>query len=264
MSTIEEKYEKSIELLQKAFEILKLYVASCQNLENEFKELKRGLILSNLTEFSGQLEINSTSCLNESSNAKSCNYSDSIIKEEPMTEDALFSFGIVNVQQDYPNEINNHFDSENSRQEMGLNEVSDDESYGYFDEFITDDPIEKVDCSDQNEEKADTSNAGNEIEGSCTPSSQRNKMRSKAKDYQFCTSYATLEEAQKIITGEAIWAKRNEHHSKGGFYTKKMFYRCKLAKSRGQQCDSALELVLHARDTRVSINRTNCKQIILY
>ena len=56
-------------------------------------------------------------------------------------------------------------------------------------------------------------------------------MRAKAKDYQFCTSYATLEEANKVISDDVIWAKRNEHQSKGGEYSKKIFYLCKLAKS---------------------------------
>ena len=145
MSTIEEKYEKSIEILQKAFEILKLFIASSQTLEIEFKELKRELIQSNLkSHFSDQLEniTPQTNCLNENSNVNSSKYSEMvIIKDEPINEGSLFSFGLVDAQQENneeqenQNEIYNFNDSE---AEIGIiAPIEKPKNYNYFLEIRT-------------------------------------------------------------------------------------------------------------------------------
>ena len=75
---------------------------------------------------------------------------------------------------------------------------------------------------------SDTSESKNISLATIAPKETRNQT----KIYEFCTSYSSREAAEAVLTNEKIWAKRNEHKPRNLVdRSKKIFYRCKLAKS---------------------------------
>ena len=86
----------------------------------------------------------------------------------------------------------------------------------------------------------------------------KSKSRGPNRLYQFCTSYKTLEEAEKILKNEKIWSKLDFKASKQLNGISKYTYRCNQAKYREERCRSQVRIHLHPDSLEVSIHRTYC------
>ena len=98
-----------------------------------------------------------------------------------------------------------------------------------------------------------------EIETADTTTEGEVQHRGKNRNYQFCTTYPTLQEAEEVLKLEKVWSRIDIVKSKTpGGYTK-ITYRCNLVAYRESRCRSQVRIHLHSETTEASIHRTYCK-----
>jgi len=98
-----------------------------------------------------------------------------------------------------------------------------------------------------------------EIETADTTTEGEVQHRGKNRNYQFCITYPTLQEAEAVLKLEKVWSRVDTVKSKTPCGYTKINYRCNLVAYRESRCRSQVRIHLHSETTEASIHRTYCK-----
>ena len=82
------------------------------------------------------------------------------------------------------------------------------------------------------------------------------KKRRSKRQYVHSHSYESKEKAVAALEEDLIWSSIGSRKTKEGL---KLFYRCKLAPYRGNQCSASVYILLHSHNLEASIFKTQCK-----
>ena len=103
----------------------------------------------------------------------------------------------------------------------------------------------------------DQSYLANSIEPAAVDNEKQKRERGQNREYQFCTTYSQIEEAEEVLFNEKIWSKVSGSSNKKGVV--KITYRCNKSKYRSARCRSQGRIHFHPDSLEASIYRTYCE-----